>query len=273
MKTCFSHYFSRYYLFTLHGLQAQLSYRGGFALGIVAGAVGLLAQICLWRAVYGRDAGAVLAGFSLAEMSTYVLVANLLYQMLDNRADHEIAADVMRGDIVIAFVRPLNYPVAKFFACLPASIGNLLFVGLPLCVAGALLFGLQLPGPGDAVLFCLSAALSLAVGFLINAMVGALAFATTNIWGIQVMKTAVVSILSGHLIPLSFFGPTLQRIGELLPFRAMVDAPLRLFLGKYEGALDAAAILGMQLFWVLALGLACAALWRALAGRLEVLGG
>jgi ABC-2 type transport system permease protein len=264
---------SRYYLFTLHGLQAQLSYRGGFLLGIIAGAVGLLAQICLWRAVYGQDPGAVLAGYTLAEMSTYVLVANLLYLMLDNRAEHEIAADVMRGDIVVAFVRPLNYPVAKFFACLPVSIGNLLFVGLPLCVAGAWLAELRLPDAAGAALFCLSAALSLAVGFLINAMVGALAFVTTNIWGVQVMKTALASILSGHLIPLSFFGPTLQRIGELLPFRALVDAPLRLFLGKYDGVAGAAAILGMQLFWVLVLGLACAARWRALAGRLDVLGG
>lgn len=264
---------ARYLVFTLHGLQVQLGYRSAFVLGAVTSAIGLLAQICLWRAVYAQNPGAPLAGYTLAEMSSYVLMANLLYLMLDNRADHEIAADVMRGDIVVAFVRPLNYPVAKFFACLPASIGNLLFVGLPLSAAGALLFGLQLPGPAGAALFCLSAALSLVVAFQINAMVGALAFATTNIWGVQVMKTALVSILSGHLIPLSFFGPVLQRIGELLPFRAMIDAPLRLFLGKYEGAAGAAAILGMQLFWVLALSLACSLLWRALADRLEVLGG
>lgn len=264
---------SRYFLFTLHGLQAQLGYRGAFVLGAVTSAIGLLAQLCLWRAVYAQQEGAALAGYTLAEMSSYVLMANLLYLMLDNRADHEIAADVMRGDIVVAFVRPLNYPVAKFFACLPASIGNLAFVGLPLCAAGALLFGLQLPDLAGALLFAVSAGLSLLVGFQINAMVGALAFSTTNIWGVQVMKTALVSILSGHLIPLSFFGPVLQRVGDLLPFRAMIDAPLRLFLGKYEGLSGALSILGMQLFWVLALGLACAALWRALADRLEVLGG
>jgi ABC-2 type transport system permease protein len=264
---------ARYYLFTLHGLQAQLSYRAGFLLTIVTSGISLLAQIYLWRAVYGRQDGVALAGFTLAEMSSYLLVSNVLYLMLDNRVEHEIAADVMRGDIVVNFVRPLNYPVLKFFSSLPATITNLLFVGLPLCAAGALLFGLRLPGACGFGLFCLSVAMSLAIGFLVNAMVGALAFATTNIWGVQMMKTALVGILSGYLIPLSFFGPVLQRVGALLPFQSMIYAPLTLLLGKYDGAAGAAAILGAQLFWVLALALACAALWRALGARLEVLGG
>jgi ABC-2 type transport system permease protein len=266
-------FLARYYLFSLHGLQAQLSYRAGFMLTIVTSGISLLAQMYLWRAIYGQQPGALLAGFSLDEMSTYLLVSNVLYLMLDNRVDHEIAADVMRGDIVVNFVRPLNYPVLKFFTSLPATITNLLFVGLPLCLAGALLFGLRLPAAGDFALFCLSAAMSLAIGFLINAMVGALAFVTTNIWGLQMMKSTLVGILSGYLIPLSFFGPGLQRIAALLPFQSMIYSPLSLFLGKYHGAAGAAAILGAQLCWVLLLALACAALWRALGARLDVLGG
>lgn len=261
----------RYHLFSLHGLQALLVYRTGFALAIVTGAISLLAQLYLWRAIYAGNA--VLAGYTLAEMTTYVLLANLLYLTLDNRADHEIAGDIMRGDIAIHFVRPVNYPLLKFFTSLPVSLTNFALVGLPLCAAGALLFGLRAPSPVDGALFCVSAALSLLVSFLINALVGAVAFGTTNIWGVQMIKTALVGILSGYLIPLSFFGDTLQRIGALLPFRQMVAAPLALFLGKYEGAAGALSILVQQALWVALLSLLCALLWRHLARRLEVLGG
>lgn len=263
----------RYHLFSLHGLQALLAYRAGFALAIVTGAIGLLAQLYLWRAIYGGDGGAVLAGYTLEEMTTYILMSNLLYLALDNRADHEIAADIMRGDIAINFVRPVNYPVLKFFTSLPVSLTNFALVGLPLCVAGALLFGLRAPSPLDGALFAASATLSLLVSFLINALVGAVAFGTTNIWGVQMIKTALVGIMSGYLIPLSFFGETLQRIGALLPFRQMIAAPLALFLGKYEGAAGALAILAQQALWVALLSLLCAVVWRLLARRLEVLGG
>jgi ABC-2 type transport system permease protein len=115
--------------------------------------------------------------------------------------------------------------------------------------------------------------MALAISFLINILLGTAAFVTTNIWGLQIMKTALVGILSGYLIPLSFFGPTLRAAAAWLPFPSMLYAPLTLFLGKYHGWAEAGAILGLQAFWVLALALACAALWRKLAARLEILGG
>lgn len=262
----------RYHLFSLHGLQALLVYRSAFLLAIVTGAISLLAQLYLWRAIYAGSAG-VLAGYTLAEMSTYVLVANLLYLALDNRAEHEIAGDIMRGDIAINFVRPVDYPLLKFFTSLPVSLTNFALVGLPLCVGGALLFGLRAPSLADGLLFSISALLSLLVSFLINALVGAAAFATTNIWGVQIIKTALAGILSGYLIPLSFFGETLQAICAVLPFRQMIASPLALFLGKYDGVSAALSILLQQALWVAGLALLCRLVWNRLARRLEVLGG
>ncbi len=264
-------FLSRYYLFSLNGLQAVLSYRASFVLAIVTSAIGLLAQLYLWRAIYGQNP--TLAGYSLADMCSYLLMSNLLYLALENRVEHEIAADVMRGDIVVHFVRPLNYPMMRFFSALPVMLSNIVMVGLPVCLLGSLLFTLHWPGPGDLALFVLSTGLSLVISFLINALLGAAAFVTTNIWGLQIMKAAVVSILSGYLIPLAFFGETLGKLARLLPFSSLIDAPLTLFLGKYHGAGQAAELLGLQLFWVLALALLCALVWDRLAGRLDIMGG
>jgi ABC-2 type transport system permease protein len=264
-------FFARYYLFTLHGLQGVLSYRAGFALAIVTSSIGLMAQLYLWRAIYAQNA--MLAGYTLADMCTYLLMSNLLYLALENRVEHEISADIGRGDIVVHFVRPNNYLVMRFFSALPIMLSNIVMVGLPVCLLGSLLFSLKFPGPGDLALFAASAMLSMLTGFLINTLMGVAAFVTTNIWGLQVMKTAVVGILSGYLIPLAFFGGALGQWARLLPFSSMIDAPLTLFLGKYHGAAEVAGLLGLQLFWVLALGLVCALVWDRASGRLEVLGG
>jgi ABC-2 type transport system permease protein len=264
---------TRYAMFTVHGLQVLLSYRSAFILSILTCGVNLLAQLYLWRAIYGGDPGTVLAGFTLAEITTYVLLGNALFLVLDNRADYDIAADIMRGDIIVNFVRPVNYPVLKFFTCLPVMLTNLALVAVPVCLLGGALFGLEAPTPVNALLFAVSVLLSVATSYLINAMVGAVAFVTTTVWGVQMMKTAVISILSGYLIPLDFFGPAWQRIAACLPFQSLVHAPLSLYLGKAGGMAGIASTLGTQLLWVLVLGLLCALLWRQAVDRLEVLGG
>ena len=263
----------RYGLLTACALQAQLAYRASLVLTLVASATSLLAQLYLWRAIYGADGHAVLAGFRLADMTSYLLFSNLLFLMLDNRVDHEIAADIMRGDILIHFVRPVSYTVQKFFTSLATVLSNGVLVGLPLCALGAVLFGLTMPRGPDVLLFAVSATLALLIGFLLNACVGALAFVTTNLWGIQMMKTATVGILSGYLIPLSFFSPPLRQVADWLPFQSMIHTPVALLLGKAGGLGAAFALIGQQLCWVLLLGAACAALWRQLGKRLDAVGG
>ncbi|MEW6705199.1 MAG: ABC-2 family transporter protein [Pseudomonadota bacterium] len=263
----------RHAVFTAAMLQARLSYRSGFLLVIVSSAIGLLAQWFLWRAIYGSDPQRVLAGFRLHEMVSYLLAAQLVHQLIDNRVEHEIAADVLRGDIVVSFVRPLHYTLQKFFASLGVVAANGLMVAVPLAAGGALLMDLALPAWHQAALFALSTALSIVIAFLLNAMLGAAAFVTSNIWGLQTMKDALLAIFSGHLIPLSFFGPGWQQAAECLPFQAMVYAPVTLLLGKVQGAEAVLRVLGQQALWVSVLSAACALVWRAAGRRLEAVGG
>lgn len=265
--------FSRYGAITAAGIQARLSYRSGYLLVFVSSAISLLAQWFLWRAIYGGDPAAVLGGFSFVEMTSYLLVTQLVFQLIDNRVEHEIAADIMRGDIVISFVRPLNYTLQKFFGSLAVVVTNGLLVALPLTACGALLLGLIAPQPLHALLFAISLLLSIVLSFLINALLGAVAFVTTNIWGLQTMKTALLGIFSGYLIPLSFFGPGWQELASWLPFQSLVYTPTVLLLGKVEGFAPVSALLLQQLLWLVILGLACAATWRAVGRQLELAGG
>jgi ABC-2 type transport system permease protein len=267
-----THLIRRYGSFSSAGLQVLLTYRSSCLLAIVTNAIGLLVQLCVWRAIYEATSTS-LAGYSLAQITSYVLISNTLYIALDNRVDDEIAADVMRGDIVIHFLRPVNYLATRLFAALPVMLMNLVLVSLPVAVIGALSFGLQTPAPADCALFACSACMSLVIGFALNAMVGALAFVTTNIWGARLIKSAVIGLLSGYVIPLSFLSPGLQGAAALLPFQSMINTPVNLFLGHYSGVNEVLAALGQQALWGLVLLAACLRLWDTLAGKLELNGG
>jgi ABC-2 type transport system permease protein len=267
-----SHLIHRYGSFSSAELQVLLTYRSSFLLAIVTNAISLLAQLFVWRAIYGATS-ATLAGYSLAQVTSYVLISNMLYIALDNRVDDDIAADVMRGDIVIHFLRPVNYLATRLFAALPVMLLNLVLVSLPVAALGAMSFGLQAPAPADCALFACSACLSLVIGFALNAMVGALAFVTTNIWGARLIKSAVIGLLSGYVIPLSFLSPGLRGAVAWLPFQSMINTPVNLFLGHYSGVDAALATLGQQALWGSVLLAACFWLWDTLAGKLELNGG
>lgn len=268
-----THSFSRYAVFTQAKMKALLSYRSSFALAIVANGLSLLANMYLWRAVYGKSTTLVLSSYDLPQITNYVIASSLLYITIDSGIEHEISADIMRGDIAFGLIRPVNYILLNFFSSLSKVLFNFFLTALPVCTAGIFLFGLRPPSSGDLALFGVSAGLSIVINFLINIIVGFLALVTTNNWGLHVMKTAIVGILSGHLIPLSFFGEAAQKVVRILPFASLINAPVTLLLGRYSGTGAALAILAGQISWAVLLALLARVLWTRLATRLEVAGG
>ncbi len=72
-------------------------------------------------------------------------------------------------------------------------------------------------------------------------------------------------MLSGLLIPISFFPATAQKIMAWLPFEYIAYQPLQIYLGKLDRA-AALRALATQWLWVIAL-LALAHLWWESASR------
>jgi len=265
----------RYWPFTSHGLKVLLTYRMSFLMMLITNALTLAIQLYLWRAIYAGETDLRLGDFVLAEMTTYLLVGNVLHILLENRVEHEVAGEVIHGDIAINFIRPLSYVTLKLFTSLPVTITNLVLVAIPLLVLFILplKLGLMWPRAGDFFLFMISAIFSLGTSFFINFLVGLASFWTTNIWGIQVLKGGVSNFFSGFLIPLSFLGGGVAVIAEVLPFRSLIYSPLRILLGKYSGIGELAAIFGFQILWLVALWLLVQFVLRRATYRLEVLGG
>lgn len=264
----------RYVPFATGGLQSLLRYRSMFVVTGVTAAAGAAVTVFLWRSVYADSPGGTgPGGFTPAGITTYLLVAQVLQILHANRVDDEVAAEVYRGDVAVMLVRPVSYPLVRLFACLPVVAANAVLVGVPVLVFFSLLVPLTAPRPGDALLFAVSTALSVLIAFCVNLLTGMTGFVTTNTWGVRMVKQSVVAFFAGQLVPVALMPDPLAAVARALPFSGMVDGPLTLLLGRYEGVGGAVAVLAQQVGWVVGLTVLCAVLWRAALGRLEVLGG
>ncbi len=263
----------RYAPFASASLQSMLQYRSTFLIGAVTATTAVGLQVFLWRAVYAGRSDGLPGGYGLPELTTYVLLAQLLALSQANRVDEEVAGEVQRGDIATSLLRPVNYPLARFAAGLPVSLVNAALVGLPVLLLYAFLLPLSAPTWTGLLLFLPSAALSLVIGFGVNLLVGLAGFVTTNIWGVRIVKDSVVAFFAGQVVPIALMPGPLAAVAHVMPFQGLVDGPLRLLLGHYTGPAQAAGILIVQAAWAAALAAAAALAWRKAVRRVEVLGG
>src|SRR5262249_51764014 len=93
------------------GIQNTLVYRMNFVFRSVFALIPLFATISLWRAVYsGQSTGAQVGGYTLAQMTSYYLVAMIVDALTAVAEDDwQIAADIKDGNISQFLLKPINY--------------------------------------------------------------------------------------------------------------------------------------------------------------------
>ena len=132
--------------------------------------------------------------------------------------------------------------------------------------------GMQVTGITTILLFVLSAIMSFLIYVFFEFCFGMIAFYTTYIFGLQIAKAAILSFLTGQLIPLSFFPEAFQRVFDFLPFSSMVYTPVMIYLNKYS-ANELGFVLVRQFAWVIILYVLGCFIWKKVTKRLVVLGG
>src|SRR5882724_586600 len=91
------------------GIENTLVYRVNFLFRVLFGLIPLMATLSLWRAIYaGGQTG--IAGYSLAEMTSYYLVVTIVDALTAvSDDDWQIAADIKDGNISQFLIKPLDY--------------------------------------------------------------------------------------------------------------------------------------------------------------------
>lgn len=91
-------------------------------------------------------------------------------------------------------------------------------------------------------------------------------------WGLSQVIQALVQLLSGILIPITFFPRWAQQLISFFPFSSMSYTPTMIYLGKING-MEIIKALGLQVFWILILLSIARLMWKTLIKNLTILVG
>jgi len=242
------------------GIQNLLVYRVNFLFRAAFGLIPLTATLMLWRAIFeGKDAGATIADYSLAQMISYYLIITIVDALTAvNEDDWQIAADIKDGNISQFLLKPIDYLTYRLFLFFT---GRVIYTVMAIVPVGLFILYLNnylvAPASGTATaVFAVSIVLTALLQFFISYTMALLAFWILEVATLIFVLFAFEYIAGGHLFPLDILPPAIQRVLEFTPFPYLLYFPVSVYLGRVQ---DAAMWTGLaiQAGWVLgAYGLA-----------------
>ena len=214
-------------------------------------------------------------------MITYVVLTTVFgFVTFNNDTLWYINNDINKGTIGNYVIKPISYR-GKFVA---SNLGAFLMMAV---VFGVPLYGISLGvliGIGflsitsiwtffaHIGLFLIASIIACLLNDTIAYIFGVLCFYTTSAWGLNSLKTTVISFLSGALLPLAFFPPIFKDIVSYMPFAGMSQNPILILMMKYD-YLESLKVILIAFVWLILLELFAKLLFNHAIKKVTVQGG
>ena len=206
-------------------------------------------------------------------MTSYVAVGWIARSFYFNNIDRDIHSRVLSGDIAIDLLRPVDFQLMHLSNALGESLFRLVLFAVPAGLVICLVYPVMPPVDSLALVgFAVATWLAFLINGQINFMIGLIAFKTRSVMGIMRVKHIAMQLLTGLIVPISFFPETLRTLLYLTPFPYIANVPLEVYLGKISSTQFYSAI-GIQLMWIISLFFLGRLLWRNSLRALVIQGG
>ena len=124
---------------------------------------------------------------------------------------------------------------------------------VPMVALAFAFFGMRLPvSPAAGLAWAVSTICAVLLSSAMGALLLVSLLWTVSGRGIAVLAAAGAWAFSGIVLPLPFFPSWMRPLVEFLPFRGLLDTPLRLYLGHIPAS-EALPVVAHQLAWTVAL--------------------
>lgn len=249
-----------------------LAFRLRYYTGIITYLINVTVYYFIWRAVFANATGSI-AGYSLRQILTYVSVGWILRSFYWNTIDQEMAYEVIDGKIAMDFIKPVSVQWMWLARAMGESAFRLILLTAPTAIVVTLLFPVLPPASLlNFTLFLVAAVGSFFIMGALNFLIGTCAIPLTSILALIRAKFWLIELLSGLLIPLSFFPRSLQIISSWLPFEHIANTPLQIYLGRLS-LLQTLRLLAIEYFWVVALIFLGHLWWMRATRKITIHGG
>lgn len=267
--------------FSRIGFVNILAFRLRYYAGIFTYLINVTVYYFIWTAIY-RAAGnsgaagaakANIGGYDLSQILTYVAVGWIIRSLYWNTIDQEMAYEVIEGKIAMDFIKPVSIQWMWICRALGETAFRLIMLTALTSVAVVILFPVRLPASwANFGMFVVAVIGSILLMAAINFMIGTCAIPLTSILALIRAKYWLIELLSGLLIPMTYFPAALQRIAAWLPFEHIAFTPLQIYLGKLSGT-AALKALGIQWLWIGVLLWLGDLWWRRATRKITIHGG
>jgi ABC-2 type transport system permease protein len=253
--------------------QVGMTYRVNHFVSMIIFIFPLIARIMLWKAIYSsQPLGAAIAGFSMADMVTYYVLFQMIFEISWCYVHVWVIPEIVSGELTRYLLLPVSYPVY-------ASIDHLGGFFLPRFISTMIIFPpLMLLFRNDislhfsattALLGIASVMLCCIYLYAFHMCLGLMAF-----WFEERPPFAGVieGFMGGAVIPIALMPGWLQHLCTVLPFKYSIYLPVQILMGRLPTS-EALFGIGMQLMWICVFMLILKLMWKPGVRRYQGFGG
>lgn len=205
-------------------------YKSNFYLFTINRLVEVIVYIFVWQAIYNQTGNT--SGFTLSQMVTYYILAISFSSIAIWGINEIMAHSIRNGQINKELLNPLTY-FQYYFGVNLGEIAFAIVIGIATFIICALFWQLVLPANLLDFLLCIFVILlGIPITFFIQMIVGTVGFYTNSIWGMQILRKAIITIFSGIIAPISMFPEWFQNLSQYLPFKELIYTPINIWLGQ-----------------------------------------
>lgn len=243
----------KYLYYVKNSILIGLSYRVYFFVSILTNVLTILLYYHMWFAVYDSDKEKIINGSTFSETFSYIVIAMGIYSFLQVWIEWRIQPDVISGNIVVRFLKPVDYQLTLLSEAFGASINNFIAITIPTLILVLIISPSGISLGLNIIFFFISLFFAYLLNFCIDFTVGLSAFYTESIWGIATMKETIVLFLSGAVIPLYFFPEKMRTVIEMMPFGLIYNVPIQMLQNKYNSVEQMFKTIMIQAVWAIIL--------------------
>lgn len=252
-------------------MQNTVAYRGAFIISIIGNLIYLLSIFYLWHVVFSSNEQ--LGGLSWEQMKGYLIISFFMNGLISFYSEGSISGKIVDGSVALDMLKPVDFQKARLSEVLGASVfESIVCIAMILILAPTIFSGVYNPSWYTWPLLIVSVSAALLIKFSIVYLTCLLCFYTTSRYGLTLARTAIMSLLSGALIPLMFFPKWLEVLCMYLPFQGIVFIPASIYLERVD-AIEALRLIGLQCVWVAILWAAGKLLWNWAIKQVTIHGG
>ncbi len=215
------------------GFAEAVAYRAELLVWVLATTMPLV-MLALFRAV---AADGPIGRFGDKEVVAYFLATFIVRQLTGSWACWQINYEVRQGTLAMRLLRPVH-PFVVWAVEGLAALPMRALVSVPVAIVLLATEGTASIAHTWESLAILAVALLGAWLLTLNAnlLVGSLSLFIESSLKVMDLYISAYFVLSGYLVPVELFPPTIRRIADFLPFRYQIGFPVELVTGAYDGA-------------------------------------